>query len=115
MFLHTNKLYFLHTNKQYFCIQINYISAYKLTLLLHTNKLLFLILDMRMQKKNGERFEICYFSCSINTQVTTGCPNKHGNSETKTKSSLFRFRVAMPKFNGQNKFMSVRVHFLNRF
>ena len=36
----------------------------------------------------------------------TGCPNKHGNSETKLDIVFVKNSVMLPNFNGQNKFMS---------
>ena len=42
----------------------------------------------------------------------TGCPNKHGNKETNSKSSLQRISVVLPNFNGQNKVTPARVYIL---
>ena len=41
-----------------------------------------------------------------------GCPNKHENYVTNSKSSLLRISAALPYFNGHNKDTSARVYFM---
>ena len=44
----------------------------------------------------------------------TGCPNKHGNSVTKSISSLLRISIVIPDFKSRKIIMSARVYFMKR-
>ena len=44
----------------------------------------------------------------------TGCPKKHGNSETNSISSLLWISVVIPNFKTHNIIMSARVYFMKR-
>ena len=42
----------------------------------------------------------------------TGCPNKHGNSVTNSRSSLLWISIVRPDFKSPNIIMSARVYFI---
>ena len=45
---------------------------------------------------------------------STGCPKKHGNSVTNSKSSLLWISIVIPNFKSNNIIMSARVYFMKR-
>ena len=50
--------------------------------------------------------------CMLKIYETTGCPNKHGNSGTHSRSSLLRISLVIPDFKSHNLIMSARVYFM---
>ena len=53
---------------------------------------------------------IVFKKCDV---LNTGCPNKHGNSVTNSRSSLLRFSIVIPDFESHNIIMSARVYLIN--
>ena len=53
-----------------------------------------------------------YSNLSINPEVDTGCPKKHGNSMTNRISSLLWISIVIPNFKSHNIIMSARVYFM---
>jgi len=51
-------------------------------------------------------------TCSYNIDLTTGCPNKKGNSVTNSISSLLLISIVIPNFKNHNIIMSARVYFI---
>ena len=54
------------------------------------------------------------FPPSFIGRLTNGCPNKHGNLVTNSRSSLLRISIVIPDFKSHNIIMSARVYLMKR-